>query len=233
LYTSNSISLRKIGKTSNASYKITKLFNVLPLQTKFKKLLFRKKWMCGRTNTGRISVYTKGKRSKKTLPYMNYKFRITSLFFVGGINYTHFWNKISTLVFTSTGQVSYVPTRSSDNFFFLNRLQRLNNFRPQFYRDITYIKPYIKIRETSYMLLQQKKNSHISFLELIPLIGSQYARSLGSRARIIKLDTRTGLSLVKLPSGIKKVFSAFSLAHEGPANLPILKKQFKNTKSGF
>ena len=83
------------------------------------------------------------------------------------------------------------------------------------------------------MLIQQKKNTKISFLELKPLIGSKYSRSLGSSAKIIKLDTRTGFSLVKLPSGIKKVFSAFSLSHEGPANIDFLKNQYLNTKSGF
>lgn len=46
------------------------------------------------------------------------------------------------------------------------------------------------------------------------------------------MDTRTGLSLVKLSSGIKKVFSAFALSSSGHANLYILKNRFKNTKSG-
>jgi large subunit ribosomal protein L2 len=36
-----------------------------------------------------------------------------------------------------------------------------------------------------------------------------------------------------LSSGVKKVFSAFSLASEGSANLHILKNQWMNTKSGF
>lgn len=83
------------------------------------------------------------------------------------------------------------------------------------------------------MLIQQKKNSKISFVELKPLQGSLYSRSQGSSAKIIKLDTRTGLSLIKLPSGVKKVFSAFSLSHEGPSNTDFLKKQYLNTKSGF
>lgn len=105
--------------------------------------------------------------------------------------------------------------------------------KSQFYKDLLYFKPYISINETPFMLIQQKKNSKISFLELRPLQGSSYSRSLGSSAKIIKLDTRTGLSLVKLPSGIKKVFSAFSLSQEGPANLNFLKNQQFNTKSGF
>lgn len=83
------------------------------------------------------------------------------------------------------------------------------------------------------MLIQQRKNVSVSFIELNPLQGSTYARSLGSSANIIKLDTRTGLSLVKLPSGVKKVFSAFSLSHDGPANISLLKNQLLSTKSGY
>lgn len=82
------------------------------------------------------------------------------------------------------------------------------------------------------MLIQQKKNSPINHIEQYPLIGSQYTRSFGSKSSIIKLDTRTGLSIVKLSSGLKKVFSAFSLANEGHSNIKILKNRLVDTKSG-
>ena len=204
----------------------------LPLQSRFKKLLFFKKWSAGRSNTGRITVYTKGTRSKRVSPVLNYNFRLKSLFFIGGLNYTNFCKKITLLIFTSTGLVSYLPAKLGDNFFFFNKLKDLNSSKSQFYKDLLYFKPFIRVREVPYMLIQQKKNSKISFLELKPLQGSSYARSLGSSAKIVKLDTRTGLSLIKLPSGVKKVFSAFSLSHEGPANIDFLKKQQLNTKSG-
>ena len=229
----NLLKFKKIGKTSNASYNIKKLNFLFPLQFKFKKLLLRKKWMCGRSNKGRITVFSKGQRSKKVLPILNYSFRVSSLFFIGGINYTNFSTKITSLIFSSTGLISYLPTRFNDNFFLLNRLQKLTKFKSQFYKELLYFKPFIQINEVPFMLIQQKKNSNISFLEIKPLKGSQYARSIGSSASIIKLDTRTGFSLVKLPSGVKKVFSAFSLAYEGPANISILKNQLSNTKSGF
>ncbi len=225
--------IKKIGRTSNASCKITKLVSKFPLQVRFKKLLFHKRWSCGRSRNGRITVFTKGPRAKKVLPYLNYNFRSNSIFFIGGLNYTSFNNKISSLVFTSTGLVSYLPTRSADNFFSLSKLQSLGRFKSQFYKELLHFKPFIKITEVPFMLIQQKKNSSISFLELSVLHGSKYVRSIGSSASIIKLDTRTGLSLVKLPSGVKKVFSAFSLSHEGPSNLSILKNQLNNTKSGY
>ena len=164
---------------------------------------------------------------------MNYSFRAKSLFFIGGLNYTSFYRKISLLTFTSTGLVSYLPAKLGDNLFFLNKLKSLNFTKSQFYKDLLHFKPFIRIKEIPYMLIQQKKNSKISFLELKPLSGSSYSRSSGSSAKIIKLDTRTGLSLIKLPSGVKKVFSAFSLSQEGPASTDFLKKQYLNTRSGF
>jgi large subunit ribosomal protein L2 len=46
------------------------------------------------------------------------------------------------------------------------------------------------------------------------------------------MDSRIGTSLVKLPSGMKKVFSMYSLGSLGPLALPENKK-FTNTKAGF
>ena len=167
------------------------------------------------------------------MPFLNYNFRFKSLFFVGGINYTYFNNKISSLIFNSTGLVSYVPSRSTDKYFLITRLRGMAYIKSNLFRDIINIKPYVDILEVPFMLIQQKKNKSISFVELFVLKGSNYARSIGTCAKIIKLDTRTGLSLVKLPSGIKKIFSAFSLSQEGNANLLLLQNKFGNTKSGF
>lgn len=93
--------------------------------------------------------------------------------------------------------------------------------------------PHLLLKQVPYIIIQQFKNTSVSFLELWPLRGIQYVRSFGSKSHIIKLDTRTGLSLIKLPSGLQKTFSIFSLSSSGRANLYILKNNFKNTKSGF
>ena len=226
--------LKKSGKTSNGSYNVVNLTTKFPLQVRFKKLLFLKKWAAGRASTGRITVFTKGPRIKKVLPTLNYNFRYSGLFFTAGLNYTNSSKiKVCSLIFTSTGLVSYLPTREGTDFFLLNKLQSLNKLRSQFYKELLYFKPFIRIGNVPFMLIQQKKNSSVSFIELSPLEGSKYSRSIGSSASIVKLDTRTGLSLVKLPSGVKKVFSAFSLSHAGPANIPLLKNQLSSTKSGY
>ena len=224
----------KFGKTSNASKNITKLSFFFPLQFKFNKLLLRKGWLSGRTNTGRITVFTKGPRLKKKIPFLNYSFRVRSLFFVAGVNYVNFTRKIASLVFTSSGEVSYIPSRAEDNLFMLvsykSLLKKISTYA---LKDVLTLMPYLLLKQIPYIITQQLKNVSLSFLELWPLKGIQYVRSFGSRSHIIKLDTRTGLSLIKLPSGLQKTFSIFSISSHGRANLYILKKNFKNTKSGF
>jgi large subunit ribosomal protein L2 len=69
-------------------------------------------------------------------------------------------------------------------------------------------------------------------LEIFPNKGVQYVKSLGSKALISKVDTRQNLSLVKLPSGVYKVFSAFSMGSVGVVPIPS-KNFFKNTNAGF
>ena len=226
------LSFKKIGKTSNASYNITKLVSALPLQKKFSKLQLKRKWHSGRSSSGRITVYSKGPRLKEKAPVTNYYFRDSSLFFISGCHYLGASKKILSLIFSSTGTVSYIPARFNDKFFQLTKIKNFIYSQSQFYKELLYFKPFIKISTIPYMLIQQKKNSKISFLELKPLKGIEYSRSLGCSSSIIKLDTRTGFSLVKLPSGIKKVFSAFSLSYEGPSNIPVFKNQMSSTKSG-
>lgn len=224
--------LKKLKKTSNGSISITRLTSVVNYKFKFKKLFFCKKWNSGRNNLGRITVFSKGSRLKKNLPNLNYAFRLSSLFFIANIASFGFKNKLVSLIFNSTGFISYIPTKTSDTLFLLNFLKPLNTIKSIFLKKFLNIRPTSFINEVPFILLQQKKNSNISFIELKPLTGSKYIKSLGSSGKIIKLDTRVGLSLVKLPSGVKKVFSAFSLSQPGSANLNILKKSLKSNKSG-
>lgn len=99
------LKLQKVAKTSGASFSVVKLSTILPLQNKFSKLLVRRKWHSGRSITGRITVYSKGPRIKRTAPRINYSFRSSSLFFIGGIHYSGFHKKIVSLIFNSTGVI--------------------------------------------------------------------------------------------------------------------------------
>lgn len=226
----------KMGVSSNASHNNYHLRGYLGFQAKFKKLLFFKKWAAGRSAAaGRIVVYTKGPRGAKIRePYLNYNFRDSSLFFMGGANYISYRKKIGTLLFTSSGTVCYVPLNLDYTFFtFLKLKSLLGRSLGVGTQDFLFYKPFVYIKEVSYLLLQQNKNTPISFLESSPLGGVKYTRSIGSKSIIKKMDTRTGLGLVLLSSGLKKVCSIFSLARSGRAIDFIPKKKLRNTKFGF
>ena len=151
--------LKKLPKTSNASFRISKLRSLYPLQMKYKALLFRQKWHSGKGETGRIITYSKGPRDKKRLPFFNYKYRRSSVFFIAGLNYIGYSNKIASLVLNSQGEVTYLPSRITDVFFMLLSFKQLIPARgySSLQKEIMILKPFIKINKLPYMLIQQKK----------------------------------------------------------------------------
>jgi ribosomal protein L2 len=82
------------------------------------------------------------------------------------------------------------------------------------------------------MLFQIKKLSFVSSLEIIPGKGSQYSRSSGTKSRIIKFDKDNHSVLIKLPSGVKKIFSYYSFVMYGSISLKE-NKNFLNGKAGY
>jgi ribosomal protein L2 len=82
------------------------------------------------------------------------------------------------------------------------------------------------------MLIQIKKLSLVSCLELIPGSGSQYARSPGVKAKIVKFDKLSHSVLIQLPSGVKKIFSFYSFVLIGRVANALHNKCF-NHKSGY
>jgi hypothetical protein len=189
--------------------------------------------MVGRSSKGNILVKSKGPTKKIREVIVNYNFRQGSLFFIGGLNYINFrGTKITNVLFTSEGFITYIPATESSYLFLLCCCRGIFYNKSPLYRDLCFLKPSISILIRPFLLFQQYKNTPISFLELKLTSGSQYTRSLGSKSKLLKLDTRTGYGLVVLPSFLKKVFSIFALASAGPANLYVLKQSLKNTKFG-
>ena len=74
---------KKIKKMSNASFYITKIKSLLPLQYKYKKLLYFKKSNAGRSKYGQIVVYSKGKKKRTWRQYqscmMHFMYRVGCL----------------------------------------------------------------------------------------------------------------------------------------------------------
>ena len=232
-FLSQMVSVKQEKKKSNGSNNISRLTSTYPLQYKYKKLLLLKKWNAGRCGNGRITVFSKGPVQRRRSPLLNYNFRQKSLTFIGGLNYTNsFSNKLSSIIFTSDGFIFYKPLITTDCLFTISKLKPLSKISNSLVKDLALLKQFLVITERPFLLLQQEKNLPISFIELRAKKGSKYTRSLGSKSKLLKLDTRTGYGLVLLPSALKKVFSIFSLASEGPAGLNIPKKSLVSNKAG-
>jgi ribosomal protein L2 len=69
------------------------------------------------------------------------------------------------------------------------------------------------------MLFQIKKLSFISNIELLPGKNAQYTRSSGTKSRIIKFDNSNQTVFVQLSSGIKKIFSYYSVVMLGQMSM--------------
>lgn len=188
-----------------------------------KRLTFRKKSTSGRcSHTGRIVVWTKQSILRRiNLPRINYNFRSKEIGFISTFKLVPFSNKLLALIIFASGACSYFPATeatkvfSFTNFMYSKRLIRPLRKNPHF-TYLRYTQPFKKI----------------SNLELTPGIGIQYIRSAGCYGRIMRFDISTHTALVKLPSGVRKFFSLYSMLTEGRAALK-LKRKLANTRSGF
>jgi len=227
------LTLKRIKTTSGASRASFFFSNELPLQLKHKKLLGFYKWKAGRSKKGRVVVWTKSKRTLKyKQPSINYSFRLTSIGFVAGFILRPRTNKLISLLFLSTGSVSYVPATTKHNMFQLTQLKSSFTRSTQLIEQLRLSENRILINQSFFLIKHLPKNQPVSLLEIVPTSGIQYARSTGVSARIVKMDSRVSTSLVKLPSGVKKVFSTYSLGSEGSVAFPENKK-WGNNSAGF
>jgi len=89
----------------------------------------------------------------------------------------------------------------------------------------------LPITQIFFIIAQLPKNKPVCLLESNASKGVQYVRSAGTKATLIKMDSRISTSVVKLPSGVRKVFSTYGLGSLGTVSLSINKKT-KNNKAG-
>ena len=227
------ITLKKLQVTSGASRAVYSYKSELPLQLKHKKLLSFYKWNAGRSNTGRVVVWTKSKRTAKyRIPTINYQFRATCISFVAGFLLKPRTNRLTSLLFMSSGSVSYIPTSAKHVMFQLTQFKSTFARNNHMINQLRLSEPYLLINQSFFLIKHLPKNQPVSLLEILPNKGIQYARSTGVSARIVKMDSRISTSLIKLPSGVKKVFSTYSLGSDGPVALPENKK-WGNNSAGF
>lgn len=208
---------------SSASRNIKKLTSKWFEKTSFKQLTYRKISKAGRNKYGRIIVWTKSSLKCRLLfPKINYSYRDQFIGIVGTFRLIPFQNKLTVLVFFSSGGVTYL--QSTDKFkkvfsfvYFPTKYNRMRRLLPDpLLFTLCYAKPLTKV----------------CLVELFPGSGIQYIRSSGTSALLIKSDPKKHTAVLQLPSGVKKSFSLYSLTSLGSVSLKI-KKLVSNTKSGY
>ncbi len=196
--------LKKTAYRSAATRNVYFFFNNLNLNNKLKTLSLRFKWNAGRNKSGKIVIRTKASLlvKNKTIK-INFNLRFFKLGFIGSFNFIPFRNRLLSLIYYPNGLFTYyLSTENHKLFSFI-----CYNFHKKLKK--------LKLKNTIFMLFQIKKLSFVSALELLPGSGVQYTRSPGTKSRIIKFDLENHSVLVKLPSGVKKIFSYYSFVMLG------------------
>jgi ribosomal protein L2 len=104
-----------------------------------------------------------------------------------------------------------------------------NNF---FTKQYIYLSKFIQIPQIFFLLLQSPKFKPLSYVEVYPGKGAQYVKSPGTKSFMVKLDVTANLALLKLPSGVHKIFSVYSTTCIG--QIPFNDKNLKTqANAGF
>jgi ribosomal protein L2 len=124
--------------------------------------------------------------------------------FVGGFVINPYTSLVTSTVFLGSGEVSSVPSVECHKVLALIQLRSIFQKKSEAYTLILSIIKNLEIPQGFFLVIQLPKHSQVSNIEVQPKTLSTIARSPGSSAKIVKTDPRTGLSLVKIPSGVKK-----------------------------
>ena len=227
------LTLAKKGVTSGASRNIIHFKNMFPVKLKCKQLLTKVPYKAGRNNTGKVVIRTrKTKLQNPVTPTVNYTFRSLNLLLVAGFILVPKTNKLVSLTVLSSGSITYTPTPTTHELFHLARFQSVLPQKWDFTSLDKINSNLLFFKKMFFVLGQLPKNKPVSLLEPLPTRGVVYVRSSGSAASILKMNSLTGTALLKLPSGVKKVLSTYSIGSLGSVSL-IEKKKCHNTKAGF
>lgn len=183
---------------------------------KHKKLFKYSSWKSGRNHLGRRVTRSKGRRlltSRTSL--LNRSYRDSSVSFIGGFTANPYSKTLASTLFSGSGSTHVVPAAESHKVLSLTFLKTTIYRKPNLLKFVLMLKKHLTISATFFLVLQLPRHSHVSNLEVLPAIGSTLARSPGSSAKLIKIDPRTSLALARLPSGVKKVISVFSVGSLG------------------
>ena len=193
------------------------------------------KWRAGRSKNGRIILWTRqSKTIKYTNPFINYTFRLRNLVLVAGFILIPKRNKLVSLLFLSSGAVTYVTSTTTHKLFQLSQLKGLASVSEKLNlkKNVNRYHPLSVFVNIFFIIIKLPKNKPICLIEITPNTKACYVRSTGCSATILKMDSRIGTALIKLPSGMKKVFSGYSTGSLGSVAL-LENKKCTNASAGY
>ena len=227
------LALRQKGITSGGSRQSFFFQNNLPIKLQVKNLVLKIPYRSGRNNTGRVVINTKKSKSKNfSKPKVNYLFRSTNISFTAGFVLVPPKNKLISLLILSSGAITFVQASSQHHLFILARFKSLKQSYSDFNQGDHELSPFLALGYNFFTIGLLPKNKPVCLLESLPSTGIIYTRSTGSSACILKMNSLTSTALIRLSSGVKKVFSTYSLGSLGLVSLPEQKKCVQN-KAGF
>lgn len=206
---------------SNASRNVWRYSKFFNLNWRFKKINSIFSASRGRNHVGKCILRTRGRLGMNVkIPRIAFFFHYLPLAFIADFVFIAGKNKFLSLIFFKTGALIYANAMSGQRLFSYgswNRRLKRSRFAPS---------SWFK------MLIQIRKLSFVSLIEMSPGRGAQYSRSTGSCSKIFSFDEVQRTALLQLPSKVKKTFSYFSMVGRnrlmGEEN-----KFYRNTKSGY
>lgn len=231
IYLNNITTFVKKKINSNASRKNFIIKSNTPLTNlKNKKFFSKPKSFRGRSY-GDIVCRTKGRSILKLkYPQINKNLNHLNLTLVANYFINYLNTKSYSWCITSSGEVFYTLTTDNQPLFnVFRRYGLLSHNIPQGY---IYLSKHVLIPQLFFTLLKLPRYQFVSSLEIKPHKGVQYVRSSGSKSYITKINPKLNFALIKLPSGVHKIFSVFGTGSLG--QIPVSYRKVKTqSNAGF
>jgi hypothetical protein len=231
IHFNNITSFLKKKINSNGSRKSFSLKLKLPVvKFKEKKFFYKPKSIKGRSH-GDIVCRTKGRiLHKLRYPQVNKNLNNLNLTLIAGYFLNYINTKSYSLCITSSGEVFYNITTYNQTLF--NVFKRCSLLSHNMSHKYKYLSKYVTIAQVFFSILKLPRYQFVSSLEIKPLKGSQYVKASGSKSYITKVNTKLNFALVKLPSGVHKIFSVFGTGSLG--QIPVSYRKIKTqANAGF
>lgn len=203
--------LKPTSVTSGASRGSTSTQMQFLLNKKCKSLSTKVTWRSGITKGGRISVKSKGRKILKAASHIiNYSSFDNSLHFLYSLNLSKTKPFPHALFFSSSGKCSYVrlnTTVPSTSLYKTSQaFNRLSICNPLLKAHV----PFLVFSDVSTSIFRVTFMSLVSSLQLKLRSPIKFSRSFGSKATLLRKSSSSPSVMMKLPSGVKKIFSSFS-----------------------